>query len=219
MRTVALIAAAFVMLSTPAHAGTPWTGSSQQAVARQVQINNVRLTDADLAGLDGALGTRVQDGNYWYDATSGLWGVMGGGPLGLVAAGLRVGGPLPANASGGGTRVFINGREISMVEAQALMQLYGMWPQAGRYTLYGNGALTCENGAMITNLYADLQRASARGGQSSTWHDGSTTRGGGYYDNGDSYYSFTDKATGKSYSWGSDGSTSTTDPYNYDETH
>ncbi len=67
----------------------------------------------------------IPAGNYWYDPVSGFWGTSGGPAAGQIMAGLNLGGPLAVNASGGGTGVFVNGREIHPREYLALAQIYG----------------------------------------------------------------------------------------------
>jgi hypothetical protein len=54
----------------------------------------------------------IPPGRYWYDSKSGLWGMEGGPTVGQIFPELELGGPLQPNASGGGTGVFINGREL-----------------------------------------------------------------------------------------------------------
>jgi hypothetical protein len=80
----------------------------------------------------------IAAGDYWYDSFSGLWGQTGGPGSGQIQPNLGIGGPLRADASGGGTGVFINGREIHLAELVYLQQLYGS-VQAGRYWM--NAAL------------------------------------------------------------------------------
>lgn len=67
---------------------------SSAAVAQQraVSVNGVWLGPEQLAVADMYAGYRLPDGNYWYDAASGYWGVVGGPVLGQVP---------PAAATGG----------------------------------------------------------------------------------------------------------------------
>lgn len=58
----------------------------------------------------------IPTGNYWYDPISGLWGLQGKPGTGQILPYLDIGGPLQANASGSGTGVFVNGREIHIKE-------------------------------------------------------------------------------------------------------
>jgi hypothetical protein len=79
-------------------------------------------------------GVDLPPGRYWYDQTSGLWGVEGGPSLGQVVAGAPLGGPLQPDASMGDTGVFFNGREIHIDELAELMRMFDKVPP-GRYWL------------------------------------------------------------------------------------
>lgn len=95
----------------PSYASVPQTqpAVSAQAPAARVTINRIPLDQTSLQRLSGAVyPNQVLPGDYWYDATCGAWGMLGG--------------PLPPDASGGGsgslTGVFINGREIHPMDAR-----------------------------------------------------------------------------------------------------
>lgn len=131
----------------------PAEARAQAATARQVFINRVRIPEATLARLEAAGAPRVPDGRYWYDPVSGAWGLEGGFARGLVAAGIQLGGPLPADISGGGTGIFINGRELHPVDLAGLQQLTG--PVApGRYWVDAQGYAGLEGGPAVANLRA-----------------------------------------------------------------
>src|SRR5262245_59136906 len=112
---------------------------------RSIYFNGAPATEQDLATLamlERQWGQPVPDGEYWYDRVSGAAGQMGGPALGLLPPNLPLGGPLPANASGGGsgfvTGVFINGREIHPIDYARLQMLVGaVYP--GRWTVLANG--------------------------------------------------------------------------------
>lgn len=152
------------MASKPA-AGSPAVSSSDSAV-RAVRFNGHAL-DADglttLAKLEAAYRTHLPDGAYWYDPVCGAFGAWGGPVLVILPAGLALGGPVPANASGSGTGIFVNGREIHAFDALYLQHLLGPI-NPGRYftDAYGNAGL--EGGPVLVNL---LQAAQQRGGFSS----------------------------------------------------
>lgn len=78
---------------------------------------------------------RILDGRYWYDKVSGASGMEGGAALGRVHPGLKLGGALRADASGGGqgrlSGAFINGRELHPHDGAALQQITPAIP--GRY--------------------------------------------------------------------------------------
>jgi hypothetical protein len=118
---------------------------------------------ATLAQLEAAYRTHLPDGAYWYDPMCGAFGAWGGPVLVILPAGLALGGPVPANASGRGTGIFVNGREIHAFDALYLQHLLGPI-KPGRYftDAYGNAGL--EGGPVLVNL---LQAAQQRGGFSS----------------------------------------------------
>ncbi len=152
--------------------------TGQAAAPRQVYINRSRLSSATLAQLEPAGAPRIPDGRYWYDALSGAWGLEGGFTRGFVPAGLRLGGPLPADISGGGTGVFINGRELPPTDLAALQQLTG--PVApGRYWLDAEGNAGPEGGPALVNLRLLASRLYQQNGGVGEAYGG----GGGAYHN------------------------------------
>jgi hypothetical protein len=158
-------------------------GETIGIAGRKITFNRRPLTRADakiLQQLEAQSGQRTPDGDYWYDAKSGAAGKWGGPATVILPAGLSLGGPLPANASGGGTRVFINGREIHPIDRYRLQQLLGRPVMPGRYWVdaQGNGGL--EGGPAIVNLYAAARQqggGGSGGGRDWTYHsDGLTGR-------------------------------------------
>jgi hypothetical protein len=119
---------------------------------RGVLINRVRLPDDTLRLLEQTFNATVPDGRYWYDQRSGAWGAEGGPTSGFTLAGLPIGGPLPADISAGNTPVFINGRQLPMVDLMGLQQLVGGVVQPGRYWLDGEGYAGMEGGPALVNL-------------------------------------------------------------------
>lgn len=178
-------------------------GSNQQAQnGRKVYFNRVQLTGQQVQSLEGMVRTQVQDGRYWYDQTCGAWGVEGGPTAGFIMAGMDLPGPMPANISGGGTGIFINGREVHPLDKKGLEQLFGSAPQ-GRYWLDAQGNLGPEGGVAITNLAMAIAQAQGRQGGGSVTHGygGTGARGTlGSDGEGGSIYSGTD-ASGKSVFW------------------
>ena len=151
---------------------------------RNVVINGQRLADAELASAEKMHRIHIADANYWYDVATGAWGVQGGPTLGFIAAGLTLGGKLRPDASGGGTGVFINGRELPPSDLKSLQQLTG--PIApGRYFITAQGLAGYEGGEVVYDL-----NALASGGSSwksrmtgaSAFTDG--TNGGGIVSTG-----------------------------------
>jgi hypothetical protein len=126
---------------------------------RSVVINRVRLNDEELRTLEAVTGVAVRDGNYWYDAICGAWGLEGGPCAGFVRAGLRIGGPLRPDASRGATGVFVNGRELHVMDVVAL-QRYGP-VYRGRYWVDAQGNFGLERGPALGNLGGAQQSASS----------------------------------------------------------
>lgn len=146
----------------PLHAQRPATG---------VWINNVELDAPTVGALEQQFGVRAIPGQYWYDPMSGLFGAMGGPGLGFTMPGLEIGGPLPANASGGGTGVFVNGRELHGLDVAALMSLLGVvYP--GRYWLRWDGMYGFEGGPPIGNLIMIARQATGGSGYNRSTYGG-----------------------------------------------
>ena len=125
--------------------------------ARRIRFNGRPATESDLqivAQLEARAGTPLADGDYWYDNASGLAGSWGGPATISLAAGLGLGGPLPAEASGGGTGVFVNGRELHPQDVRGL----GGNVVPGRYWLDGQGNVGFEGGPAIGNVLAARQQ-------------------------------------------------------------
>jgi len=129
---------------------------------RAVYINGVRLDDERVAALEGAWHTTIADGRYWYDPASGAWGVEGGPSAGFIQPGLQLGGPLRADASGGGSSVYLNGREVHPQELGILASAIPLWP--GHYWLDGYGRIGRIGGVAIANLatYLGMPAAAAQ---------------------------------------------------------
>jgi hypothetical protein len=126
---------------------------AQGSAQRVITVNRVRLSQATIQQLERAYRTRLISGHFWYDRVSGLWGIWGGPALGQVVPWLRLGGPLPWNASGGATRVFVNGRAIHPLERDYLLRVFGRVPD-GRYWLNAQGVGGLEGRAASFNLGA-----------------------------------------------------------------
>jgi hypothetical protein len=96
---------------------------------------------------------------------SGAWGLDGHEAVGFLLPGHNFG-PMPADASHGNTGVFINGREINLIEALRIQQTFGAvyrgrWWLDGRTGYYGVEG----NPVPVGNLVAMLRsRQTARGG-------------------------------------------------------
>jgi len=152
---------------------------------RRVAINRTTLDEPQIRALEQRFQVRIMNGEYWYDRACGAWGLEGGPTLGFIPAGLDVGGPLQADASGGGTGVFINGREIHPVDVAGLQQLTPVVP--GRYWVDARGLCGYEgNPTPILDLAALAQAARSRSG--GTYHSRSDITGIGSGGDGKTSY-------------------------------
>ena len=169
---------------------------SAEPAARAVKFNGHAL-DADglatLAKLEAAYRTRLPDGAYWYDPVCGAFGAWGGPVLVILPAGLALGGPVPANASGTGSGIFVNGREIHAFDVLYLQHLLGPI-NPGRYFTDAYGNAGQEGGPVMVNL---LQAAQQRGGFSSYKSNAYSGESSSISSEG---VSFTN-STGKTVSW------------------
>jgi hypothetical protein len=154
--TIALMFLTFILF------GFGTVDASAQRATGNVVVNATRLSEEFLSAFEKRYGVRIPDGNYWYDARAGVWGMEGGPALGFTLAGLNLGGPLRADASRGNTKVFINGRELHIYDVLSLQQLvnpYSVMP--GRYWVDAYGNFGYEGGPALGNL---VQIARARAG-------------------------------------------------------
>ena len=147
------------------------------ATERNVFINRVKLPSERVQQTERQYGTLIMDGRYWYDAKCGAWGVEGGPTLGFIFPGLDLPGPMPSDISGGGTGIFINGREIHVQDQMALQQIFGV-TYPGRYWLDAQGNLGIEGGMAIVNLAAAMQAAAGRQYGSATGAGGTVASDG-----------------------------------------
>lgn len=158
-------------------------GTPSAAGARRVTINGEAPAGARLSVLlevEAAYATTLPDGDYWYDPVSGALGVWGGPTEVLIAAGLDLGPPVPANASGGGTGVFVNGRELHYLEVAYLQNLVGDAIAPGRYFIDAEGNAGLEGQAAVVNL----NQLAAQRGAGSSGGEGSYTVWGSTGENG-----------------------------------
>ena len=132
--------------------------------ASDVVVNDVPMDAATRQALESTYQVQILPGRYWYDPTSGAWGLQGGPAAGQILPGLRLGGPLHANASGGGTGVFINGRELHPIDVANLQRCVPT-VMRGRYWVAASGVGGIEGGPPAFNLAA-LCGSNAPGGSS-----------------------------------------------------
>jgi hypothetical protein len=168
-----------------ARAGAAAPSRQAAPAKRQVIVNRTPLTERQVRDFEVQFRVRMQDGKYWYDAACGAWGFEGGPCVGFLPAKLQLGGALPADASGGGTQVFINGRELHPIDVASLQRLGPVQP--GRYWLDALGNCGYEgNPIPIANIVqlANAARASSGG----SYHSRSNITGIGSGGDGQTSY-------------------------------
>jgi hypothetical protein len=116
-----------------------------------IYVNGAKLKRETVRSLEAFYGMPLRSGRYWYDKISGLWGFEGGPAMGQMMPALNLGGSLKPNASGGNTGVFVNGRELHLLEVRYLMSLFGR-VIPGRYWLNAQGIGGFEGGPPMFNL-------------------------------------------------------------------
>ena len=161
MRSLLVVTILSLLSISPAHAYHEYSGGP-------IVVNGQELGAEDGLALMQHYGV-IPAGNYWYDPVSGFWGASGGPAAGQIMSGLALGGPLPANASGGGTGVFVNGREIHPQEYLTLVQMYGS-VAPGRYWMNAQLIGGLEGGPAIFNLNAAANSAGSNGGSGSGYN-------------------------------------------------
>jgi hypothetical protein len=153
---------------------------------RNITINGARLgarEAATLANLEAMGGVTLPDGAYWYDPVSGAFGNWGQPPIALIGPGHALGPKLPANASGGTSGVYINGRRLQVIEVQGLSAMTNYPWQPGRYFIDAQMNVGVEGGPVIANLVAVIQAQQQQ--QQGSGNNGGGARGwtmglGGY---------------------------------------
>ncbi|MCB9833607.1 MAG: hypothetical protein H6807_14150 [Planctomycetes bacterium] len=131
-----------------------------------VVINGRALDESQLADFEQRYGARPTGGPWWYDARSGLFGPMGQPAAGFLQPGHDLG-PLAADASGGGTGVWVNGRELAPEEYVSWSMLFGQAILPGRYWLDGQANFGFEGfpaGGNLLQVMAARLRAGGGGG-------------------------------------------------------
>jgi hypothetical protein len=136
--------------------------------ARPVIVNGVALSLETLTALQRIYPVPIQPGRYWYDPVSGAYGVDGGPVAGQMSPGLRLGGPLRADASRGTSRVFINGRQLTGGERSYIEHACRSVVAPGRYWVNAHGLGGFEGGPVTFNLALCGPPPGQRSGGSST---------------------------------------------------
>lgn len=127
-----------------------------------VRINGIVLTESQLSEMGMLYGQRPTPGDYWYDARSGLYGLIGQPCAGTIAAGHKFGN-VPRDASRGDSGVLLNGRELPVGEWLFLSQVSGTPVQPGSYWLDSAGNAGVEGiDVPLINLFLVAQQLQAR---------------------------------------------------------
>ena len=154
---------------------------------RAVYFNGSKVDDAVIAQLENYYKVKAQDGRYWYDKVSGMWGVEGEKTYGVMLPNLPLGGPLKANASNGKTGVFINGRNLPQEDLNLLQTVTGYLP-LGRYWIDAQGNAGKEGGPAMVNLRQMVNNQNnGNNGNGSTFYRNSYT-GVGSGSSGGTFY-------------------------------
>lgn len=115
-------------------------------------VNDETVDTAIIHQLEKTYGVKCVPGNYWYDKFTGAFGLKGGPCTGIGVAGINIGGTLKADASGGGSNIFINGRDLHPQDVAGLQTF--MQPLPGRYWMDASGNFGYENFPyIIGNIY------------------------------------------------------------------
>ena len=133
-----------------------------------VIVNGKKLDQETLAHLQQIYPVQIAPGRYWYDPISGAYGIEGSPISGQMLPGLRLGGPLRADASHGTSGVFINGRQLTLGEKQYIEQSCRSPVMPGRYWVNAQGLGGYENMMPSFNLAACGAQDRSHGGGSST---------------------------------------------------
>lgn len=141
--------------------GNPPQQAGDVGANSNVVINGKALTRGQVASFEQQYRTQLIDGRFWYDDKCGAWGIEGGPTVGFIHPSLPLPGPMPANVSGGGTGIFINGRELHPVDRQTLIAMFGT-AIPGRYWLDAYGNLGVEGGGFLVNLAVAAQQLQQR---------------------------------------------------------
>jgi hypothetical protein len=153
-------------------AGAEAQASASDEATGDVVINGNALNAEQLAKLEQTYGVRPLPGDYWYDAVSGLYGVVGYQAYGFMFPGHEFG-ALDRNVSRGNTSVFVNGRELPQEEWLIWSYMLGYPIQMGNYWLDAQGNAGYVGNPMPTvNLFAAAMQnayAGQGGGGDNFW--------------------------------------------------
>ena len=176
-----IYAAVFVLIVCLS--GMTVLADGQSEAAPEVRINGNVMSPELLAEFEALYGVKPVPGDYWYDARSGLYGIMGQPTAGMMMPGHSLG-QMPENASGGNSGVFVNGRHLTAVEVNYIAMLLQTPAIPGRYWLDGYGNWGVEGFPVpLVNFYEVARARSGSGGGDNFW---SSHFSAGNYDSGNS---------------------------------
>jgi hypothetical protein len=165
--------------------------AAQPGGTGEVVVNARRLGEEELAALEQAYGVAPLPGEYWYDTSSGLYGVVGYQAFGFMFPGHDLG-PLARDASAGDTNVLINGRELPQSEWLIWSYMLGTAIQVGSYWLDAQGNAGYEGSPIpLVNLYVAAQQNaySGQGGSGDNFWSTRFSAGNSDSDNSRGYVS------------------------------
>lgn len=146
-------------------AGNATVASSSAAASSdgEVTINGRTLSADEVAGLAATYGVEPLPGNYWYDAMSGLYGVVGYQAYSYMYPGHEFG-QLDPNVSAGDTGVYVNGRHLPQSEWVIWSYMLGAAIDPGYYWLDAQGnAGYVGNPIPTVNLFMAAQQNAYQG--------------------------------------------------------
>lgn len=167
------------------------SAASGDSVRRDVRINGILLGEEQLSEFESIYRQRPVPGDYWYDAKSGLYGVVGFPSYGYMMPDHSFG-TVGRDVSHGTTAVFINGRELPASEYAIWSHMVGSWIQQGRYWLdhQGNAGYEGDPAILINLFVASRQNGySGQGGSGDNFWSTRFSAGNSNADNTQGYVS------------------------------
>lgn len=152
---------------------------------RNIYFNGIKVEDEIVTQLENFYKVKVQNGRYWYDKLSGMWGMEGEKTYGVILPNLPLGGPIKENASNGNTGVFINGRNLPQEDLTILQTVTGYLPP-DRYWIDAQGNAGKEGGPVLVNLKQMQNQQNGRNNNSTFYRNSYTGIGSG--SSGDTFY-------------------------------
>jgi len=139
-----------------------------QAADERIVVNGSPLSAETVRQLQRLYPVPIKPGRYWYDNVSGAWGWEGEPIAGQMLPGLKLGGPIRANASRGTSGIYINGRQITQAERTYLERTCQARTVPGRYWVNARGVGGFEGGPAWFDLSRCGQQQQRSSGGAST---------------------------------------------------